>query len=429
MLFTILRAGRGPNTYQHLRLMKFIVNVLLAVIVSLKLSDGVVKTARSRRVASTLDLPSFQSFFIAFRFRSRCSFTFRLSANSRRLGSALRFIRLIRAGDVELNPGPINFEFMCRTCSEECEDGEGSVLCDSCSSWTHFKCSTVTNSVLNQLHKYKNLGYFCDQCLSQNKQDKLRNMSKTLASRGLILGNLLDLYDRQEAVCSTETETQTSGQLDESVSVIQDQEPVEEVSASSEQEGPPVIVKGSFDPLSNFFKFRFVFKGKVYYSVEHAYQTLKANLAGCHSLAKQIRFAPSPQIAKRLARSLPSLSASECCRIMGELLDEKTKQCRAYRDKLRDSGSRAILHSTYRNADMFWTTGLDYRDVDAHKKDFPGLNILGHLLRDQRVKLQDEEFYTKELSIEEYDRYVIYSYDDPPRGFWNGGRGFPRRGV
>ena len=54
---------------------------------------------------------------------------------------------LTLAGDIESNPGP-NTTYTCPTCSKPITSSrqtKGSVLCNSCKSWTHFTCTTLVN--------------------------------------------------------------------------------------------------------------------------------------------------------------------------------------------------------------------------------------------------------------------------------------------
>ena len=71
-------------------------------------------------------------------------------------------------------------------------------------------------------------------------------------------------------------------------------------------------------------------------------------------------------------------------------------QCASFRRALRETGTKKIVHSTYRGVDLYWGTGLDYRDVEgARRGDYPGKDVLGKLLMKVRDTLQDESAYKK----------------------------------
>ena len=120
--------------------------------------------------------------------------------------------------------------------------------------------------------------------------------------------------------------------------------------------------------------------GVRYLSLEHAYQAIKAKMVDCESLFHRIRLAPTPQMAKRFAASLPTIPKAKLHDLMKTLLLKKAEQCYSFRSKLRSTAAAPIYHSTYRDVDTFWCTGLDHRDVDGHRLGkYPGLNMLGPL--------------------------------------------------
>ena len=126
--------------------------------------------------------------------------------DKRRLGSALRFILLILAGDVELNPGPVNagtvlIDTYCTGCQEECT--ENCIECEICLKWTHFGCTDMPSGPLKTAAKHSSIAYFCKDCVDDKRQDRLRAMAAKIRSRGVTLGNILDVYDRTQAQQST----------------------------------------------------------------------------------------------------------------------------------------------------------------------------------------------------------------------------------
>ena len=132
-------------------------------------------------------------------------------------------------------------------------------------------------------------------------------------------------------------------------------------------------------------------------------------------LCQRVQAAPTPVAAKRLGQEIPGGSDNIPFNfdLMAEILEEKAKQCRSYRDELRrctGPGFR-ILHSTYARVDVFWTTGLDFRDVAAHYGWFPGLNALGRQLEHVRDALLEEDSYDASLQIVEQSGCVYFGYD------------------
>ena len=245
----------------------------------------------------------------------------------------------------------------------------------------------------------------------------------SLASRGVDFSALLELYDSHQASPEPEAASPSTSQAAAITTGDPDEEPSNApASRQDASSSSPAIVNGSFNPLSTFFKSKFVFHHKTYYSIEHAFQSFKANIAGLKALGKQIRFAPSPLIAKRLAKNLPHIRYSDLYRLMEDLLREKVKQCPAFRAKLRDSGTSRILHSTNKDKDLFWATGLDSRDIAKHSDNFPGLNMYGQLLEKIRSELKDECEYLGDIYVEDHGNYVVFDNHVPQRqGFWNGG--------
>ena len=255
--------------------------------------------------------------------------------DKRRLGSALRFILLILAGDVELNPGPFQIDLQCVDCGEECNSD--CICCDVCSKWTHFKCSNCPTRILKEADKYVNFAYFCQNCVDRKMQDKLRAMSSKISSRGIALGTLLDVYDKQTTTTTLAGASPTVDALPPSPGVGQIQQLPSGLESQSEQQPSPtpIIVKGHKDPLSNFYCFNFNIGGVRYRSLEHAYQSMKAKLLGMHSLAHQIRISHLPQEAKWLSKRIPRIATGRLTKLMTYLLRLKIEQCYSFRAALR----------------------------------------------------------------------------------------------
>jgi ribA/ribD-fused uncharacterized protein len=205
---------------------------------------------------------------------------------------------------------------------------------------------------------------------------------------------------------------------------------VEELNSNdSEGKVEPVIVKGRQDPRSNFYQFCFTYNGVKYKSLEHAYQSLKALMcgAGFGGLAWQIRQASSPQAAKKIADRLPRIAMKKLHDLMFDLLKAKLSQCYSFRKSLRSTGANKIFHSTYKDVDLYWCTGLDFRDIDGHRGEYAGLNVFGQMLETIRDDyLLDEVNYETRTQYLEADNFVILLYDGEESTFYD--QDFYRRG-
>jgi ribA/ribD-fused uncharacterized protein len=405
--------------------------------------------------------------------RSRSVWLFKgLPSNSKlnnryRLLTVLRLLLLIAAGDVESNPGPnqnesfnqtlpepeasLQTSYPCVKCGEN-TDSDDCVCCEYCLRWEHNHCSNLTRSMAREIAKYPNLIYMCDDCTSAGAMAILRRMSFKLKERAISFGKLLDLYDaslrdpkagQNNLPMATNASTQTtliqsepapdqpqsSSQqtiVNEATTSTTEETPVQATNSSGGDESVlivdkdvvscpksgPVIVKGRQDPRSNFYMFTFTFNGVSYRSLEHAYQSLKAVICGDTSLAWRIRHAPSPQVAKKLADRLPRIAMKSLHDLMFDLLKAKISQCYSFRQSLRKTGSNRIFHSTYKNVDLYWCTGLDYRDLDGHNGEYEGLNVFGKMLEEIRDEyLLAEENYETSVRCLEADSFVVVLHD------------------
>jgi ribA/ribD-fused uncharacterized protein len=197
---------------------------------------------------------------------------------------------------------------------------------------------------------------------------------------------------------------------------------------TSEPEPDPIIVKGKDDPRSNFYRFSFTYGHITYKSLEHAYQSIKASMCGYAALAWDIRMAPSPQIAKRLANRLPKIATKNLHDLMFDLLKAKISQCYSFRQSLRATGTQRIFHSTYKDVDLYWCTGLRYDDIDGHKGEFDGLNVFGQMLERIRDEyLLDEKNYETRVKFLEGSDFVILLHDGEAN-FYHTDSDFYRRG-
>ena len=59
---------------------------------------------------------------------------------------------LLRAGDVETNPGPRQLKYPCQICHLACKRGQCAVNCDSCRLWYHKECMLMGDGVFDYLN-------------------------------------------------------------------------------------------------------------------------------------------------------------------------------------------------------------------------------------------------------------------------------------
>jgi ribA/ribD-fused uncharacterized protein len=178
---------------------------------------------------------------------------------------------------------------------------------------------------------------------------------------------------------------------------------------------PNRIVQGKDDPMSNFYRFMFVFRGVIFDCTEKAYQYFKAIKVKDYVLARRIQLAPTAAAAKKLASGIAE-DIKFNFELMTEILDEKSKQCRSFRDELRKAAGKTIAHSTYANSsDYWWTTGLNHWDHKAHMGEFQGFNVFGKMLETVRDQLKAENEYETHVGAYEEGKcaYVVYDGEEP----------------
>ena len=130
---------------------------------------------------------------------------------------------------------------------------------------------------------------------------------------------------------------------------------------------------GQYAFLSNFWSVEIDFEGKVYPSVEHAYQAAKTPVLGARTMIRQARTAGW---AKRLGRQVPLRPDWEDVKvgIMRALLRSKFAHPEL-REQLLDTGTAPLVEiNTWR--DTFWGV---YQGR--------GKNMLGLLLEEVRAEL------------------------------------------
>ena len=152
----------------------------------------------------------------------------------------------------------------------------------------------------------------------------------------------------------------------------------------------PLYFSGAKCPLSNFYPMNFVYKGKTYKSLEHAYQCMKARCArtvtGENTIYKTKTAAKAKLAAKWLTMSKTQKMLWRCCRValMKELLQHKFQQCPAFRHDLKAAGGLELWEAT---KDEFWACGLMQHEL-ARKipNKPPGQNVLGKLLMELEIR-------------------------------------------
>jgi hypothetical protein len=130
--------------------------------------------------------------------------------------------------------------------------------------------------------------------------------------------------------------------------------------------------------LSNFWPCRIEFQGRVFNSVEHAYQAAKSDEDSWKEFCSK---SISPGEIKKESRNIairPTWN-SEKVSVMRELLRKKFIDNKHYASMLVDTGSEHIQEGNYWG-DRFW--GVDL-------KNSVGKNMLGELIMDIRDELMN----------------------------------------
>ena len=75
-------------------------------------------------------------------------------------------LRILRAGDVEVNPGPRLPKFPCGECKKACTDYRGaksSILCEQCNTWFHIVCIGMSDDMFSCLSR-SDIPWECTNC-------------------------------------------------------------------------------------------------------------------------------------------------------------------------------------------------------------------------------------------------------------------------
>ena len=79
----------------------------------------------------------------------------------------LFLLLLSLSADVEQNPGPVDYP--CGTCGTDVLDSDPAILCDSCNTWFHIQCESITQSYYSDLVKCnQSFTWYCTNCDTTN---------------------------------------------------------------------------------------------------------------------------------------------------------------------------------------------------------------------------------------------------------------------
>ena len=139
---------------------------------------------------------------------------------------------------------------------------------------------------------------------------------------------------------------------------------------------------GEFAFLSNFYNASCIFEGKLYPTVEHAFQAAKSL---DHAERDWIAAAGSPGLAKRLGRRVNLRSDWEKVKfdVMEECLRSKFADP-VLKQKLLATGDEELVEGNY------WHDNT-YGNCSCEKcKDIVGRNMLGNILMKLRTEFMEE---------------------------------------
>ena len=155
------------------------------------------------------------------------------------------------------------------------------------------------------------------------------------------------------------------------------------------------MVKGKYDPTSNFYPCQIQYQGKVYASSEHAYQCAKLKNAGApfgviefladqHSAAQAKKMATEfmqhPTWHIRCMKNWAIIKLD----VMKEILQLKLVSCQDFKEHLMQTGKSKISHPV---RDMFWGNGSESMDTTGSGADYFAI-----LLMQIRDRMQNSWF-------------------------------------
>jgi len=125
---------------------------------------------------------------------------------------------------------------------------------------------------------------------------------------------------------------------------------------------PVRLVKGYKDPLSNFYPCKFIYQGTTYKSVEHCYQSIKAQQHNRFGLAQQIAAQKRSVDAKRLGKfPTDDFWKKQKFSFVYTLLNQKWMVVPEFRQELSTLTNVEIVHPVH---DPEWGTGIDGKGQD-----------------------------------------------------------------
>ena len=99
--------------------------------------------------------------------------------------TVILFILLLLCGDIESNPGPV--QFPCGVCEKDVRDNQRAISCDGCDTWWHFKCITMSNITYKALRN-SSKSWCCpnfDSSIFDNTAVSTSNSFDTLSSSSM----------------------------------------------------------------------------------------------------------------------------------------------------------------------------------------------------------------------------------------------------
>ena len=137
--------------------------------------------------------------------------------------------------------------------------------------------------------------------------------------------------------------------------------------------------KGAKDQLSNFTPCQMYAYGRWFWTLEAAYQYMKARFLGYHDLAEKIAAAKTGISAYNLGQNLNNVVSEEWLQVrttyMRNLIDIKAQMNPEFKMELLQTGDRPLIEQT-RN--MFWACG----------ENGNGQNVMGCILMQKRDELK-----------------------------------------
>ena len=130
--------------------------------------------------------------------------------------------------------------------------------------------------------------------------------------------------------------------------------------------------RGFRDILSNFYRFRLVHDGRVFNSVEQAYQFEKAELYNCEDIGAKILGQRTGYKAWVIAKQVKVDNRWEKARVdvMRRLIHAKAKCSPQYRKKLMSCKGLIVEAVT---GDLFWSAGMNENTLRKVKQEnWPG---------------------------------------------------------